>query len=132
MIGCVLTVVTATAVAAPTSAGPVDDSVALWVGEPIAINPVDTALLERVGLQIREALAAAIPGRILYGSELLSIRNRAHATSTRSRLASARDLLKEGEDNYISFNFAPAAASLAEAAGLFAAAAGSRTPRRLG
>lgn len=102
--------------AAEQPSGALDGS---WLFEPVALDDgVDPVVLPQILDHLRAALGRQ--GVLHVGSEFFE---RGMPEGVRgSGLLRARSLLQGGEELFLTFRFAPAAASLAEAAGLFTAA----------
>ena len=64
---------------------------------------------------MRVALTVEVKDKLVYGSAAL-LERISSASSTKDRLLSATAAFEKGEEMYMAFSFAPAAASLAEAA----------------
>lgn len=94
----------------------------VWMHEPIAMDDeVDASLIERVASQLQPALARRLEEQLMYGAAAVLLREQQGRTAA-PRAASARALLAEGEELYMAFEFARAAATLAEAASLYTVA----------
>jgi hypothetical protein len=93
-------------------------SAQLWLDTPVALGEgVAVSDLAAVGEQVRRALTPAVGGRLLYGPAAVVARATVSGGSA-SGPVNARSLFAKGKDLYMGFEFAPAAAALAEAAGL--------------
>ncbi|MFH1811582.1 MAG: PEGA domain-containing protein [Pseudomonadota bacterium] len=92
----------------------------LWMDEPLAIGAdVDPAQLRILGNAVEQQIQVATgraPGR---GDRAPSAAVETDRGGSR-QLLRARELLQRGEDLYVAFDYGPAAAALAESAGLFA------------
>lgn len=91
----------------------------MWMAEPIALDAdIDSTLLQHLGDAMQTELERSAAVQLLRGPETL-LQSGTEAAAVGARLARAGELLRRGEEYYVNFEYGPAAASLAEAAGLY-------------
>ena len=96
---------------------------ALWLDRPVLLDgAVGAELGQELGRTLHQALERSARGPIAYGPGAFQESGYTEDSGEQPGVKRARDLLAKGEGHFMAFQFAPAAASLAEAAGLFASA----------
>jgi len=90
---------------------------AVWLDSPVPLDRnLETSDLDRIAGALKKAIADNVRGDVVYGRDVI-LRPPAPGEEG-TGLQRARTLLSEGKESYLGFEFAPAAAALAEAAAL--------------
>ncbi len=110
-------------VAALTAAlanSPPPATTSLWLDAPVVLDEgIAPTLVDRIGEALRSALGEQSRD-LTYGRDAV-LQERAGGSTHECRLENAHELIRKGEDAYFALDFATAAASLAEGAGILTA-----------